>query len=50
MSTLAAARPWQLVTLKVPREVLRRIDQEAQRLKLTRTSYMIGKADPKEAA
>jgi hypothetical protein len=43
----ANGKPWKLVNLKVPHDVLKRIDREAERLRLSRTQYMLGQADPK---
>jgi hypothetical protein len=41
-------RPWRLVNLKVPHDTLKRIDDEAVRRGMTRTSYMIARSDPKK--
>lgn len=45
--TTAGPQPWKLVNMKVPLDALKRIDKQAHKLGLTRTSYMIGQSDPK---
>jgi len=41
-----ARKPWKLVNMKVKHEVLRRIDEAAHALGLTRTDYIIRQSDP----
>lgn len=46
--TATATKPWRLINMKVPREVLERIDAEAKRLSLSRTGYILWRSDPKD--
>lgn len=48
MSESSVTKGWKLVNMKVPLDVLERIDVEARRLRLSRTGYILWRSDPKD--